>query len=391
INANPTVTLSSNTSTCSGGTATFTITGTAGDIVDYTGITGSPASPVTLDASGVAIVNVAGVTTGQTINLTNVSNPTTSCSGILTNSETVIINANPTVSLSSNTSTCSGGTASFTITGTAGDIVDYTGITGSPASPVTLDASGIAIVTVIGVTTNQTINLTNVTNPTTSCSGVLSNTETVTINANPTVLLSSNTSTCSGGTASFTITGTAGDIVDYTGITGSPASPVTLDASGIAIVTVIGVTTNQTINLTNVTNPTTSCSGVLSNTETVTINANPTVLLSSNTSTCSGGTASFTITGTAGDIVDYTGVTGSPASPVILDASGIAIVTVAGVTVNQTINLTNVTNPTTSCSGVLSNTETVTINANPTVIKSNTSTCSGGTEHLPLQEPQVIL
>ncbi|WP_055445154.1 hypothetical protein [Lacinutrix himadriensis] len=80
----------------------------AGDIVDYTGVTGSPASPVTLDASGVAIVNVAGVTTDQTLNLTNVSNPTTSCSGVLSNSETVTINANPTVSLSSNTSTCSG-------------------------------------------------------------------------------------------------------------------------------------------------------------------------------------------------------------------------------------------------------------------------------------------
>ncbi|WP_370568421.1 T9SS type B sorting domain-containing protein [Lacinutrix sp. WUR7] len=380
INANPTVILSSNTSTCSGGTATFTITGTTGDIVDYTGITGSPASPVTLDTSGVAIVIVTGAITDQTINLTNVTNPTTSCSGTLTNTETVTINANPTVLLSSNTSTCSGGTASFTITGTAGDIVDYTGITGSPASPVTLDASGVATVTVTGAITDQTINLTNVTNPTTSCSGTLTNTETVTINANPTVTLSSNSSACSGGTASFIITGTAGDIVDYTGITGSPASPVTLDASGVAIVTVTGAITDQTINLTNVTNPTTSCSGTLTNTETVTINANPTVLLSSNSSTCSGGTASFIITGTAGDIVDYTGITGTPASPVTLDASGVATITVTGVTTDQTINLTNVTNPTTSCSGVLSNSETVTINASPTVLlSSNSSTCSGGT------------
>ncbi|MFD2543720.1 hypothetical protein ACFSSB_15415, partial [Lacinutrix gracilariae] len=200
--------------------------------------------------------------------------------------------------------------AVFTINGTAGDIVDYTGIVGSPVSPVTLDASGTAVITVTGVTTDQTITLTNVTNPTTSCSGTLNNTETVTISATPTVTLSSNTTTCSGGNAVFTINGTAGDIVDYTGIVGSPASPVTLDASGTAIITVAGVTTDQTITLTNVTNPTTSCLATLNNTEAVTISATPTVTLSSNSSTCSGGNAVFTINGTAGDIVDYTGIVG---------------------------------------------------------------------------------
>ncbi|MDO6597560.1 T9SS type B sorting domain-containing protein [Oceanihabitans sp. 2_MG-2023] len=379
ISSSPVVNLSSNTSTCSGGNAEFTITGTAGDVVDYTGVVGSPASPVTLDATGTALVTVSGVTTNQTITLTNVNNPTTGCSGTLTETETVTISVSPTVNLTSNTSTCSGGNAEFTITGTAGDVVDYTGVVGSPASPVTLDASGTVLITVAGATANQTITLTNVNNPTTGCSGALTETETVTINASPTVNLTSNTSTCSGGNAEFTITGTAGDVVDYTGVVGSPVSPVTLDASGTALVTVTGVTTNQTITLTSINNPSTGCGGTLSETETVTISANPTVSLTSNTSTCSGGNAEFTITGTAGDIVDYSGVVGSPASPVTLDASGIALVTVAGVTTDQTITLNSVSNPTTGCSGSLTETETVTINANPTVtLTSNTSICSGG-------------
>ncbi|MFD2543625.1 beta strand repeat-containing protein, partial [Lacinutrix gracilariae] len=379
VNATPTVALSSNSTTCSGGNAVFTINGTAGDIVDYTGIVGSPTSPVTLDASGTAVITVVGVTTDQTITLTNVTNPTTSCSGALNNTETVTISATPTVTLSSNSTTCSGGNAVFTINGTAGDIVDYTGVAGSPTSPVALDASGTAVITVAGVTTDQTIIVTNVINPTTGCSATLNTTETVSISATPTVTLSSNMSTCSGGNAVFTINGTAGDIVDYTGIVGSPTSPVTLDASGTAVITVAGVITDQTITLTNVTNPTTSCSGTLNNTETVSISATPTVTLSSNSTTCSGGNAVFTINGTAGDIVDYTGIVGSLSSPVTLDASGTAIITVAGVTTDQTIILTNVTNPTTGCSGTLNNTETVSISATPTVtLSSNLTSCSGG-------------
>ncbi|MDO6598184.1 hypothetical protein Q4512_14770, partial [Oceanihabitans sp. 2_MG-2023] len=55
ISATPTVTLTSNTTTCSGGTATFTIQGSPGDIVDYTGVLGSP---VTLDATGEAVINI---------------------------------------------------------------------------------------------------------------------------------------------------------------------------------------------------------------------------------------------------------------------------------------------------------------------------------------------
>ncbi|WP_452232563.1 T9SS type B sorting domain-containing protein [Lacinutrix sp. MEBiC02595] len=381
INANPSITLASNSSACSGEDAVFTITGTAGDIVDYTGVTGTPVSPVTLDASGLATVTVAGVSTNQTITLTNVSNPTTGCGGALSEVETVTINANPTItSLTTNTDICSGNDAVFTITGTAGDVVDYTGVTGTPVSPVTLDASGEAVITVTGATVDQTITLSTVTNTTTTCSSALSDTATITVNANPTITsLTSNVSTCSGGNATFTINGTAGDVVAYTGITGTPASPVTIDASGVALVTVTGVTTNQTITLGSVTNATTTCSSPLTDTATVTINANPTIVLTSNGSACSGDDAVFTITGTAGDVVDYTGVIGTPISPVTLDASGVATVTVAGVTTDQTITLTNVSNPSTGCSGALSEMDTVTINANPTIISltTNTDVCSG--------------
>ncbi|WP_158611362.1 T9SS type B sorting domain-containing protein [Mangrovimonas spongiae] len=370
----PTVTLTSNGSVCTGGDAVFTITGTPGDIVDYN-INGGATQQITLDASGEGVVTISGITADQTINLLAVNNPGNGCSATLTDTNTVTITATPTVTLTSNNSTCSGGDAVFTITGTPGDIVDYS-LNGGATQQVTLDASGEGIVTVTGVTTDQTINLLAVNNPTTTCSDTLSDTATVTITANPTVTLSTNTDICSGDDAIFTIVGSPGDVVDYN-INGGATQQVTLDAAGQGNVTVTGATTDQTINLLEVNNPTSGCGDTLSNTETVVINREPAVTLSTNTDICSGDDAIFTITGTAGDIVDYN-INGGTTQQITLDASGQGVVTVTGVTTDQIINLQLVTDPVTSCSVTLNDTETVTVIANPTVtLSTNTDICSG--------------
>jgi hypothetical protein len=95
--------------------------------------------------------------------------------------------------------------------------------------------------------------------------------------------LSSNSPICSGADAIFTITGTAGNTVNYTGAASGTA---TIGAGGTVNVTVTAVTADTTLNLTNVSNGT--CSRPLSATSTVTVNALPVAAtLSSNSPICS--------------------------------------------------------------------------------------------------------
>jgi gliding motility-associated-like protein len=156
-----------------------------------------------LDASGVATISVAGVTTNQTINLTNVTNPTTSCSGVLSNSETVTINANPSlISLTSNSDICEGDVAIFTISGDPGNEVFYN-MNGGGTQQAILNPLGEAQISVIGAIVNQTITLETIINPITTCSSLLGNT--LTINVTPLVDASFNMlPNCNGATANIT-------------------------------------------------------------------------------------------------------------------------------------------------------------------------------------------
>lgn len=97
-------TLSSNSPVCSGGNAVFTITGAAGNIVTYTGASGSPLSPATIGTGGTVDVTVSGVTSNTTLNLTNVSDG--SCNLTLTGiSETIKVNPLPVSPTAVNTTT----------------------------------------------------------------------------------------------------------------------------------------------------------------------------------------------------------------------------------------------------------------------------------------------
>ncbi|RLJ62377.1 hypothetical protein CLV86_1981, partial [Lacinutrix venerupis] len=170
---------------------------------------------------------------GQTIYAT-ITNTITNCFTI--QEFNLFLEDSPQItSLTSNTSVCSGQDAIFTITGDAGNVVDYN-INGGGTVQVTLDAAEQGIVTVAGATADQTITLEAVTNPSTTCTTTLTDTETVTIGANPTITsLTTNTDICSGADAIFTIDATADDVIDYT-INGGAIQQVVVDATGQAIV-----------------------------------------------------------------------------------------------------------------------------------------------------------
>ena len=225
-NGNPNTNVTGLTPICAGQNAVFTITGTKDEIITYTGINGNPVSPVTLDATGTSTVTVSNAQTDQTITLGTASSgscPTTLTGKIFTIKVNPVGDANTNVT--GNGPICTGENAIFTITGKAGDIIDYTGVVGVPASPVTIDATGKVNITVTGPLVDQTITLNNATNG--SCpTPLVGKTATVKVNSKPDKPLFNNViqPTCtSNGTA------------DVTNYLPSPATYIFNPSSGISI------------------------------------------------------------------------------------------------------------------------------------------------------------
>ena len=210
-------TISSNTLVCAGDNAIFTITGTVGDVVTYSGASSGTA---TIGSGGTVDITISAVNADTTLNLTDVASAI--CNRTLTATTTVMVNGLPTsVTIDSNTPICSGDDAIFTITGIPGDVVTYGGVTSGSA---TIGSGGTVDVTLSAVSSNTTLNLINVVG---TCNSVLTGTTTVTVNTLPvSATISSNTPVCSGEDAVFTITGTLGDFVTYTGAASGTATIV---------------------------------------------------------------------------------------------------------------------------------------------------------------------
>jgi gliding motility-associated-like protein len=88
--------LTTNNAVCSGQNAVFTITGFPTQIVSYT-INGGGIQTITIGTNGTAIITINNVTTNQTINLTQISIASGTCTLPLTNTATVIVNLANTI------------------------------------------------------------------------------------------------------------------------------------------------------------------------------------------------------------------------------------------------------------------------------------------------------
>ena len=229
---------------------------------------------------------------------------------------TINPNGNANTNVTGLTPICAGQDAVFTITGTKDEIITYTGVTGTPVSPVTLDATGTATVTVSNAQTDQTITLGTASSG--SCPTTLSG-KTFTIKVNPVgdanTNVTGNGPICTGENAIFTITGKPGDIIEYTGVIGTPASPVTIDATGKVIVNVTSPLVDQTITLNTATNGTCPTT-LVGKTATVKVNSKPAKPLFNNIiqPTC-----------TANGTADVTNYLPSPATYIFNPSSGISI------------------------------------------------------------------
>ena len=233
----------------------------------------TPATPNTLFTDVAGTIAYDGVSFTNTIYAKPSASTTYTASatiGSCTKTATSVITVNPlpTASISGNNGPiCSGANATFTLTGTSDAVVTYN-INGGSNTTATL-TGGTATVTITGATSNQTLNLVSINNPSTSCNQSLSGSSTVTVNPLPTASISGNNgpTVCSGNNITFNLTGTSGAVVTYN-LNGGSNTTATL-TGGSATVTVNGATVTQTLNLVSVTDGT--CPATLSGSSTVSV------------------------------------------------------------------------------------------------------------------------
>ncbi|UGS23876.1 T9SS type B sorting domain-containing protein [Flavobacterium channae] len=215
---------------------------------------------------------------------------------ILAPAPIVITNFSPSITqVTSNTEICVGDNAVFTIEGSPNFTVSYT-INGGSAQTTTLNASGLATITVTNPTAgNVVLQLINIFN--TSCSIPVTNSSSVLVNALPTATLNVvDSNICLGvGNAEFVITGTPNATVSYT-VNGGTTQTINIDATGSVTLTMNLPTADITVELTGVS------LGICSNstagqTGTVVVTSIPVPVINiTQTPVCADPTASFTVT-----------------------------------------------------------------------------------------------
>jgi mucin-2 len=321
----PVVTISGTASICPNGQGTIAFTGTPNATVTYTvtGVAGNQS--IVLNASGTATISgsYSATTTYTIVSVATTGTP--SCSQPQTGSAIITVLPPPTVTISSSTNVCSGGTATVTFTGTPNAVITYT-VSGVPGNQtITLNAAGTAAITnTYNATTTYTL-VGAATAGTPGCSQPQAGTMVVTVLPLPVVALSTNVTICTGGNTTTTFTGTPNATITYTvsGLTGNQT--IVLNAAGIATITNTYSTTTTFTVVSIASAGTPSCTQPQTATMTVAVLPLPTATISATSaSVCAGTTGTVTFSGTPNATVTYTvtGVTGN--QTIILSSTGTA-------------------------------------------------------------------
>jgi hypothetical protein len=174
---------------------------------------------------------------------------------------TVLFAVTPTAGITGTTTFCSGSNTTLTASGGA----TYAWADGSGTSFGTN-----AISNTITAAGTYTVTVTSASGCTASASQVVS------VTALPSVpTITNNAAICSGSSAVFTFTGTPGLSITYSGVTGSPVSPVVIGVGGTVTVTVNGAITSQTLTMVSVNDGT--CTATSGTTSTVVVNTCATI------------------------------------------------------------------------------------------------------------------
>lgn len=337
----PTATIFGTTSICGGNTAVVNFSGTPNAIVTYT-INGGINQNITLNASGLASITTPVLTNNSTYTLVSCMSPIlNTCSRLLSGAAVITVNNSATASISSNSQTCTGSTATVNFIGTANATVTYS-VNGATNQTIALNAAGTASLPITNITSNTNIALIDVSlSP--ACTQTLSQSITITVVPIPTAIISANPlAICANQTSAITFTGTPNGVVTYK-INGGTNQSITLNAAGSASITTAALTSNSTYTLVGiVSSALNTCTNTLSDSVTITVSPTPTAAISSNSPICNGASATVNFTGTPNAVVRYT-ANGSATQSITLSAAGSASVVLSNVTATVVYNLVDVT------------------------------------------------
>lgn len=357
VNGQPTATLAGGGAVCAPATTgTVTITGSSGAVVTL-----SDGTLVTIEADGSTDLSL-GVGTYTITNV--VSAAPGSCVGTGSGSASISINPQPTASISGGGALCAPATTNtVTISGTPNAVVEL-----SNGTSLTIEADGnneIALTagtyTILSVTSAAPA----------SCPGTGSGSATVTINTQPTATIAGGGAVCAPATTNtVTVSGTPGATVVL-----SNGNSITIEADGSNTLSLPA----GTYSLTSVTSAApASCAGSVSGSVTITINAQPSAMIAGGGAICAPATTNtVTISGTPGAIVVL-----SNGSSITIEADGSNTVSLAA----GTYTLTSVTSAApASCPGTVSGSATISILAQATALLSGTvEVCLGATGSISL-------
>jgi gliding motility-associated-like protein len=210
--------------------------------------------------------------------------------------------------------------------------------------------------------------------------GVISTDFDITVKQVPVITITPTTQTiCSGDKTNITFSSTPiGATFDWTVSSMLNASGASSGSGNVLQQTLVATLNVPGTVIYNVIPTLKSCKG---NAGTVTITVNPpgslNTSVSGNSPICQGDDAVFVISGNPGETISYSGVIGSPASPVVLDANGKATITVSKAKTDQIITLVSASNN--GCSAnLIGKTSTITVLPNQISVKLKSAITSCG-------------
>lgn len=270
---------------CSNQTSTVSFNGTPNATVTYKVNSGANQT-TNLNASGLASFTTPALTSDTTYTLVSVTSPVlNTCSTNINSAVTIVVNALPVASFSSNSPVCPGSSATINFTGTPNATVAY--LAGSASQTVNLNAAGSASVTVPNVTASTVYTLSSVTSTgANGCMRMLSQSITISATALPTAAISANPSVvCNNQTSTINWSGTPNAVVTYK-INGGANQTITLNAAGNAAFTTLPLSGSVTYQLVNV--ALAGCSQSLGTSAVVSVNPTPDVVYSGDLDYCDG-------------------------------------------------------------------------------------------------------
>ncbi|KAB1155540.1 T9SS type B sorting domain-containing protein [Flavobacterium luteum] len=363
----PTVSISTKTPTiCSQSSARIDFEGTPLASVIYT--VDGVSNTIQLDSDGEASLDASQNSTYTLVSVASIGTP--SCSQNQTGSVTIKVLPLPTASISTKSPiVCSGLPARVDFEGTPLTIVSFT-VNGIPDT-IQLDSDGEAS---LNANQNSVYELVSVSYiDLLSCSQNLTGNITITVLPLPTVSISTKTPTiCSESSARIDFEGTPLASVIYT--VDGVSNTIQLDSDGEAS---LDSTQNSIYTLVSVSSSgSPSCTKLLTDSVTISINPKPTVSISSSGTSCSGNAIDVTFTGTPNANVTYR-INGGVVQNINIGSSGVAVLNII-LSATSTFKLESITliNPP-NCSQLLSE-ETIINVTQPPVAGSNAnlSICS---------------